>query len=89
MSGPFDLVLRSCRLPDGTAADVGCRDGLIAAVGALGEHPAHRRIECGGRAVTPGLVEAHIHLDKALLSERAPGVEGTLHEAIRVTGEAL
>ena len=88
MSVPFDLLLTSCRLPDGTAADVGCRDGLITSVGSLGPHPAHRRIDCGDRAVTPGLVEAHIHLDKALLSDRAPGVEGTLHEAIRVTGDA-
>jgi len=87
-SGPFDLLLCSCRLSDGATADVGCRDGLIAAVGPLDAHPAHRRIDCGGRAVTPGLVEAHIHLDKALLADRAPGVEGTLHEAIRVTGEA-
>jgi cytosine deaminase len=34
------------------------------------------------------LVESHIHLDKVLLSERAPSLEGTLAEAIRVTGEA-
>jgi len=33
-------------------------------------------------------VESHIHLDKALLSERAPSLEGTLQEAIRVTAEA-
>lgn len=38
--------------------------------------------------VVPGFVDAHIHLDKALLVERAPGREGTLAEAIRVTGEA-
>jgi cytosine deaminase len=38
--------------------------------------------------VTPGLVESHIHLDKALLSDRTPSVEGTLQEAIRITGEA-
>ena len=28
-----------------------------------------------------GLVDAHIHLDKALLSERAPSIEGTVTEA--------
>jgi cytosine deaminase len=38
--------------------------------------------------VTPGLVDTHIHLDKALLSDRTPSVEGTLQEAIRITGEA-
>lgn len=54
----------------------------------LGSRPAAREIRCEGRLVTPGLVDAHIHLDKALLSDRAPSVEGTLAEAIRVTGEA-
>jgi cytosine deaminase len=88
VSAAFDLLLRRCRLPDGTAADIGCRDGRIAAVGPLAGSAALRDVDCGGRAVTPGLVEAHIHLDKALLSERAPGLEGTLAEAIRVTGEA-
>jgi len=85
---PFDVILRGCRFPDGSVADLGCRDGRIAEVGALAGRPAHRTVECGGLAITPGLVEAHIHLDKALLSERAPSVEGTLAEAIRVTGEA-
>jgi cytosine deaminase len=81
-------VLGACRLPDGRLADVGCRDGLIAALGRLDGTPAARAIDCGGRAITPGLVDAHVHLDKALLADRAPGVEGTVAEAIRVTGLA-
>ncbi len=85
---PFDLVLRSCRLPDGTETDVGCRDGVIAELGVLSGRPAVRVIDCAGRVVTPGLVDAHVHLDKALLGDRAPGVEGTVAEAIRVTGLA-
>jgi cytosine deaminase len=84
---PVDLLLRSCRLPDGRVIDVACLDGRISALGARGE-PARRVVECAGRIVTPGLVESHIHLDKALLSDRAAGVEGTLSEAIRVTGLA-
>ena len=88
MTEPFDLVLQRCRLPDGREADVGCRNGYIAETGSLAGRPAGRAIDCEGRAVTPGLVEAHIHLDKALLVGRAPGVEGTLAEAIRVTGLA-
>ena len=88
VTSPFDLVLRSCRLPDGARADLGCRDGRIAEIGALAGRPAHRAVDCAGRVVTPGLVEAHIHLDKALLADRTPGAEGTLAEAIRVTGDA-
>jgi cytosine deaminase len=69
-------------------ADLGCRNGRIAEIGSLEARPAQRVVSCNGSVVTPGLVEAHIHLDKVLLSERAPSVEGTLAEAIRVTGEA-
>jgi cytosine deaminase len=43
-------------------------------------------IDAGGRAAIPGLLEPHIHLDKALLESRAPNRSGTLEEAIRVTG---
>ena len=36
----------------------------------------------------PGFVEPHIHLDKALISERAPvNVSGTLTEAIEILWE--
>jgi cytosine deaminase len=85
---PFDLVLRSCRLPDGREADLGCREGRIAEIGSLAGRPAASVVDCERRAVTPGLVEAHIHLDKALIADRAPSVEGSLAEAIRVTGQA-
>jgi cytosine deaminase len=84
----FDLLLRDCRLPDGTLADLGCCDERVVEQGILKDRAAARRLECGGRVVTPGLVESHIHLDKALLSDRTPSVEGTLQEAILITGEA-
>ncbi|HYR69819.1 MAG TPA: hypothetical protein VEP12_00390 [Candidatus Acidoferrum sp.] len=81
MTVALDLLLRECRLPDGRVADVDCRAGRIDEIGALAGRAAAREIRCEGRAVTPGLVDAHIHLDKALLSERAPGREGSLAEA--------
>jgi cytosine deaminase len=85
---PADLLLRACRLPSGTVTDLACRGGRIADMGALGRATARRVVDCEGRAITPGLVESHIHLDKALLSSRTPSVEGTLAEAIQVTAEA-
>ncbi len=88
MTAPLDLVLAGARLPDRRRADIGCRDGLIAEIGDLAGRPARRVVDVGGRAVTPGLVDAHVHLDKALLLDRAPGVLGTVAEAIRVTGAA-
>ncbi len=88
MQPSLDLILREGQLPDGTVADLGCRDGRLVEIGTLAGQGAARVIACGGRVVTPGLVESHIHLDKALLSARAPSVEGTLAEALRVTAEA-
>src|SRR6266542_455780 len=88
MAEPFELLLRRARLPDGRLADVGTLGGRIAAIGTLTEHPAHRAVDCGGLLLTPGLVDAHIHLDKVLLSARAPSVEGTVAEALRVTALA-
>ncbi|HEV3349414.1 MAG TPA: amidohydrolase family protein [Methylomirabilota bacterium] len=88
MTAPLDLLLRECRLPDGRVTDIGCRDGRIALLGSLAGRPAAREIAGEGRVVTPGLVDAHIHLDKALLSDRAPSREGSLAEALRVTAEA-
>ena len=88
MSAPLDLLLRSCRLPDGRVVDLGCHDGRIVEIGTLAGRPAAREIACEGRVVTPGLVDAHIHLDKAWLNDRAPSREGSLAEALRVTAEA-
>ncbi len=84
----IDLLLRECRLPDGEAPQhIAIAGGRIASIGR--EAPAAREvIEVEGRLVTPGLVEAHIHLDKALLDDRVTVAAGTLDEAIRLTGEA-
>ena len=84
----FDLLLLDCRLPDGRVADIGCLGGRIVEIGALAGRAAEREILCEGRAVTAGLVDAHVHLDKALLGARAPSELGTVAEAIRVTGLA-
>lgn len=62
----FDLVLRDARI--GTAsdlfrADIGVRDGRIAALGdALGK--GTQEIDARGRLVLPGGVDAHCHFDQ-------------------------
>ena len=86
---PFDLVIAAGRLaPDGRQADIGVRGGTVAALGDLTGAAARQRVDAGGRFVVPGFVDAHVHLDKAYLLPRTPSREGTLAEAIRVTGEA-
>ena len=66
----FDLLLRDARLADGAAVDIGVRHGRIAALSAELEGEAGEVVECGGRLVSPGFVETHIHLDKTCTIDR-------------------
>ena len=45
-------------------------------------------LDAGGNLLIPGLVDPHIHLDKALLLDRYPVVEGTFTEALEKTLQA-
>jgi cytosine/creatinine deaminase len=84
-----DLLLRDGQLPDREGpVDILIENGLITRVGPADGAMARETIDLAGRVVTPGLVEAHIHLDKALLHDRVSAIAGTLEEAIRVTGDA-
>ncbi|MEK9968961.1 MAG: amidohydrolase, partial [Ferrovibrio sp.] len=90
---PFDLILRHARLTDAAdPTDIGVRGGRIAAIGPLLSAPAALVCEAGGRAVLPGFVDTHVHLDKACLLGRCthdhggPG-GGDLSAAIRAVSE--
>jgi N-acyl-D-aspartate/D-glutamate deacylase len=67
MGERFDLVIRGGSVIDGTGAamreaDVGMRDGVIAAVG-QGLGPGTEEIDARGLLVTPGFVDVHTHYD--------------------------
>src|SRR6201996_426269 len=67
--------------------DLGIAGGRFVAPQA-GAHSAALVLDADGRIAVPGFVEPHIHLDKALISERAPvNVSGTLTEAIEILWE--
>ncbi|MFI6939007.1 amidohydrolase family protein [Streptomyces sp. NPDC050418] len=84
-----DLLLRDVRVenaPDPT--DVRIKDGRIEQIGpALAPPEGAEVFEAGGRVLLPGLVETHLHPDKALLDTIRPNPTGTLAGAISVTGE--
>jgi len=67
--------------------DILIEDGSISRIAAAGTLPNPGEVlDAQGRAVVPGFVETHLHLDKALLDERMPNLAGTLEGAIKVTG---
>ena len=83
-----DLLLEAVRLPSGVGpTDVLLRDGRIFAYGsALREaEPGVERINAGGRLLSPAFVEAHLHIEKALLLDRLPGEASSVGEAIAAT----
>jgi cytosine deaminase len=82
-----DLLIRRARVhDDGPLVDIGVAKGRIEAIEAGIDTQAATVIDAEGRAVLPGFIEPHLHLDKAFLHRRMPARSGTLEEAIRVTG---
>ncbi len=85
----FDMILRNARLADGAEpVDIGIRHGRIAALGSLGHATAPSTADAAGRAVLPGFVDTHVHLDKACLLGRCGHDHGgDLSAAIRAVSE--
>src|SRR2546422_1207351 len=83
----MDILIRSVLVQDGQPPlDIGIREGVIYKLGPRIDDRAVQVLDAAGRAAIPGLIEPHIHLDKALLESRLANRSGTLEEAIRVTG---
>ncbi|HEX6981015.1 MAG TPA: amidohydrolase family protein [Alphaproteobacteria bacterium] len=85
----MDLILRNARIPSNPNAvvDIGIDQGRIAVIqpglAATGEE-----LDVGGRLVSPGFVETHIHLDKSCILDRCRAERGDLDEAIQEVARA-
>ena len=67
----LDWLIRGAQVLDGTGADafpadVGIKDGTIAAVGRLTDAGAAHVLDAQGRTLTPGFLDIHRHTDAAL-----------------------
>src|SRR5262249_18909179 len=82
----FDVILAGGRVVDGSGnawyhADIGIRDGRIAAIGPLSGRTAKRTISTNGKVVSPGFVDMMGATSVPLLTDRA-SAESKLRQGI-------
>ena len=86
----MDTILRNARVADGEdqpTVDIGIEGGRIVAIEpdltAEGE-----AFDLGGRRITSGFIETHIHLDKSCILDRCNSQQGDLAKAIEEVAKA-
>src|SRR3984893_7834741 len=79
----MDLILKNARIvgAEDSPTDIGIDKGKIVAVSAALSAEGET-IDLGGRLVSSGFVETHIHLDKSCILDRCKSDRGDLEEAI-------
>jgi cytosine deaminase len=75
-------ALQDARLADGSVVDVSVEGELVLGVSRNGAAGAAEVVECRGHLVLPAFVDAHVHLDKALIRDELDEHDGTLAGAI-------
>src|SRR5437588_591545 len=85
----MDLILRNARRigAEHELTDIGIAGGRVAAI-EPGLAAEGETIDLGGRLVSPGFVETHIHLDKSCILDRCRSERGDLEEAIAEAAKA-
>lgn len=64
------------------------KDGYFTTAESVITDSSYETIDLAGQLILPGLIETHIHLDKACILERCSLHRGTLEEAIQETAAA-
>jgi N-acyl-D-amino-acid deacylase len=92
LAGPqtpkYDLIIQNGRIVDGSGnpwyvADVGIKDGRIAAIGRLckgAECPAKRTLDAKGLIVAPGFIDVHTHVEGGIA--RIPTADNYLFDGV-------
>ncbi|UCG54990.1 MAG: amidohydrolase family protein, partial [Dehalococcoidia bacterium] len=81
----FNKILRNGRIVDGSGnpwfkADIGIREGKIAAIGDLRRVEAGQIIDAIGNVITPGFVDIHAHSDLQVLVN--PNAESKIRQGV-------
>ncbi len=90
----YDLIIKGGRIVDGSGnpwyeADVGLRNGRIAAIGRLDVSQAARALDAKGLVVTPGFIDVHTHVEGSI--RRVPTADNFLFDGVTsiVTGNCV
>jgi N-acyl-D-amino-acid deacylase len=80
----YDVLIRHCRVIDGAGnpwfrADVGIKDGKIAAIGRL-DGPAAKTIDAAERVLAPGFIDVHTHIEGDI--EKVPRADNFLLDGV-------
>lgn len=88
----FDLIITAGHIIDGTgspwySADIGIRDGKIAAIGNLATSARKRTIDAAGKVVAPGFIDMLGQSEKTILVD--PRLPSKIYQGIttEITGE--
>lgn len=82
----MDMIFRKVRLESQPhITDLAIDKGRIVDIGPFLACKGAEEINADGRVLIPGLIESHLHLEKAYVMDRKPNKSGTLKEAISVT----
>jgi cytosine/creatinine deaminase len=85
----MDLKITKAQLPGRSHQwDIAIANGIISEIAPSVPGEATITLDAQGKLVTPGLVDAHIHLDKAFLLDRVEWQTGTFTEALQETANA-
>lgn len=82
----YDIVILGGSIVDGSGyaayeSDIGIRDGVIAAIGKLGDAPSGTRINARGKVVTPGFIDMMGQSTLVFVTDR-PAAESRLRQGI-------
>ena len=85
LAADFDLLVRHAYVVDGTGnpwyrADVGIKDGRIAAIGALTAQSATRTVDAAGKVLAPGFIDAHTHVEGGI--DKNPRADNFLRDGV-------
>ncbi len=86
----LDLLLLNARVVDGTGdaaymADVGIRNGRIAAIGGLQGANASDRIDLDGLVLAPGFIDTHNHADQGIVDPALRTNKGFITQGVTTT----